>query len=197
MTDFFHEWDEMPLWRVVLARLRTWWRGLETPDPWPPELDRDARAHDAIPVCHRCFLPLAYERSRWFCVDCGAAVGPYNNILPYIRIFSLGEVARSGVAPGTRFSTLKLCGYSCVCYMQFWFLFPVYLFCLCRNIMRSEGREETGNEEGDGVAARWHVGTAILFTAFLLTATALSLWPFAVRTGAGGVGPPSPRRILG
>jgi len=180
MNDFFRDWQKKPLGEVILSLIRTWLRGLVKPDPWPEEIDREVRMPEAIPVCHRCFLPLEYEKNRWFCSDCGAAVGPYNNILPYIRIFSIGEVLRSGVGPEASFTKFTVCGYVLLGYLQFWPSFLFYLIRLCRNILRKkESAEAEGKDKGTYNRLLW---VALFFSALLLTTTAFTLWPFVVNT---------------
>ena len=182
MSDLSHDWKRAPLGRLLLARLRAWWRGLEEPDPWPEAIDRAAREPEAIPVCHRCFLPLLYERSRWFCADCGAAVGPFNNILPFVRIFSLGEVARSGVARGARFTTLTACGYTLACYAQGWILFPFYFFRLGRNILRTGDPEAEEDPDSEEAAERRRLfGAALAYAAVLVAGTVAMFLPLPER----------------
>jgi len=150
-------------------------------------MDREVRAPEAVPVCHRCFLPLEYESSRWFCFDCGAAVGPYNNILPFIRIFSMGEVLRSGVRPEAPFTTFTVCGYVLVGYTQFWLLSPLYIFRLCRNLWLKKKSAETEGEDAGGKTYGRLLGVALVLSALLLTATSLTLWSFMGKTRAAPV----------
>lgn len=189
MSDFFQDWQKKSLGKVLLARLRAWWKGLAKPDPWPEEMDREVRTREAFPVCHRCFLPLEYEKNRWFCSDCGAAVGPYNNILPFIRIFSLGEVMRSGVGPEAPLTTFTICGYILVSYTQFWLVFPFYVFRLCRNILRKKKSARTEGNDGDEKNYGRLLGVALALSALLFTVTGFTLWPLVVKTKVVAVKP--------
>ncbi len=127
---------------MLISRIQAWWRSFERPDPWPPEVDAAARSADAVPVCHRCFTPC--DLPVWFCPSCGAAVGPYNNVLPFVRVFSLGEVLRSGVSSSARYTPLTVAGYILVAIQEFWFLAPVYYVALIMNYVRI--RRERGAE---------------------------------------------------
>jgi hypothetical protein len=50
------------------------------------------------PLCLRCLTP--YGPTTYFCPHCNAAVGPYNNWMPYLHIYSEGQWLRDGsVAP--------------------------------------------------------------------------------------------------
>jgi len=72
------------VWRVGLFLIE-WQRSiLIPPDPWDAEMTEKLNDPEAVPVCHHCFTP--QEHDRWFCPECGAAVGPYNNYLPLIHI---------------------------------------------------------------------------------------------------------------
>ena len=109
MKSFWQQWRSGSLRDITHSWIKTWWQSLDKPLPWPEELDTAVREPDAIPVCHRCTTPC--ELPEWFCPNCGAAIGPYNNTLPFIYIFSIGEVLRSGVSPSARYTALTIPGY--------------------------------------------------------------------------------------
>jgi len=46
--------------------------------------------------------------------------------MPYLRIFSVGEVLRSGVGPAARMTKLTVVGYALVALFEGWILAPVY-----------------------------------------------------------------------
>jgi len=134
------DWEENSLPRVLGRRLRAWRARLPS-DPWPAELDEQVRRHEAVPVCHHCFRP--QEEATWFCRDCGAVAGPYNNLMPYIRIFSIGEVFRSGVGPEARFTPLTTTGYILIGLSHWGYLAPLYylrLFLNFRKLRRASRR---------------------------------------------------------
>ena len=119
-----------------------WWH---TPVnyPWPEELNDEVRQADSPRICHRCFAP--QEHPGWFCSKCGTATGPYNNCLPYIYIFSIGEVVRAGVGSRLKwsfFNTILLILFSLVEYMVF---APIYWYRMYRNWRRGRNtRPEQG-----------------------------------------------------
>ena len=93
--------------RALLNRLRRWWQQPPPPDPWSEELNAAVMKIDAVPVCHHCLEP--QPPVGWFCPRCGTAVGPYNNLLPYVCIFSNLEVLLSGLSPNAQFKLLFEC----------------------------------------------------------------------------------------
>ena len=141
MRRLWHEWESKSIGEIITARVRAWWRFPDSPTPWPEELDIAVRAPDAIPVCHCCTTPC--ELPVWFCPVCGTAVGPYNNILPFIRIFSLGEVFRSGVRPTARFTPLTVPGYILVAFQQLWFFALLYYLRLIMNYIKIRRQRNT------------------------------------------------------
>src|SRR4051812_48410614 len=78
-------------------------------EPWGAEIEAAIHQPEALFVCHRCLAPQEHE--GWFCPECGAAVGQYNNYLPFVYVFSEGEVFRAGVAAPLRPSFLIVTGY--------------------------------------------------------------------------------------
>jgi hypothetical protein len=82
------------------------------PDPWegvPSEVPAgDATAEESL-VCLHCLTP--HSPDAYFCPHCNAAVGQYNNWMPYLTAFSEGQVWRAGVLPGTRRSRIVLIGF--------------------------------------------------------------------------------------
>src|SRR5258708_33321196 len=71
-----------------------------TADPWANEIEEEVNREEAVPLCHRCLAPQTHN--GWFCPECGTTVGPYCNYLPYIYIFSQGELLRIGVTERIR-----------------------------------------------------------------------------------------------
>jgi len=111
-----------------------------TPDPWGPEVEREMQEPEARELCHRCLTPRP-DRG-WFCENCGAAVGPYNNYMPYVDIFSQGEVLRAGTHDHLRRSVFVIVGYVLLSLAMYAILAPIYLFFVIRNLMRENGRSD-------------------------------------------------------
>jgi len=79
------------IWRVIV-----WVREAPvTPDPWDTETNDKLSDPEIEQACHHCSTPQKCD--AWFCPHCGNAVGPYNNLMPFIYIFSEGEVYRNVV----------------------------------------------------------------------------------------------------
>jgi hypothetical protein len=79
------------------------------PDPWDTEVEASLDSQDATPVCHRCFTE--HEANTLFCPKCGTAVGDYNNVLPWINVFSEGEVLRNSLFDRLRVNMLTVIGF--------------------------------------------------------------------------------------
>jgi len=124
-----------------MSWLRAFWPAVQ-PDPWPDEIDQAVRDPDALSVCHHCFAPQSGE--EWFCSECGTAVGPYNNMMPYLHVFSTGEVLRSGVGPAARFTMLTVPGYILLGLSEAFVLAPLYyvrLYISWRKARRAGGQD--------------------------------------------------------
>jgi hypothetical protein len=118
------------LWRLII-----WIRDAPSnPDPWSAEIEESLQQADATPVCHRCLSP--YPDDIWFCEACGAAVGPYNNFMPYVCIFSQGEVLRNGVTDKLRVSRLTIVGYLLYSLGNYLVFAPIYWFFFFKNLKR-------------------------------------------------------------
>lgn len=89
-------------------RFLVWIRNSPTkPDPWDAEVQDQLQ--DAPEICPHCSTP--QPTTAWFCEHCGRAVGPYNNLMPFIQVFSEGEVLRNGTHDRMRKSPLIVIGY--------------------------------------------------------------------------------------
>jgi hypothetical protein len=63
----------------------------------------------AQPLCLRCLTP--HEPTAYFCPHCNAAVGPYNNWMPYLYVYSEGQWLRDASVSPTRSPWLIHLGY--------------------------------------------------------------------------------------
>jgi len=98
---------------AVLWRLIAWVREAPpTPDPWDAEVEQKLQDPEIQEICHRCLTP--HEPGTWFCKHCGAAVGPYNNLMPFLNVFSEGEVLRNGTNNRFRNRWFVAIGYSLI-----------------------------------------------------------------------------------
>ena len=126
---------------VLLCLMGRWLRASSpsTPDPWPEEVASAVSDPEVQPLCHRCLTP--HPDEGWFCPVCGAAVGPYNNYMPYLQIFSEGEVLRAGVTDHYRRSALVVTGYVLLSLSTLFIFAPIYWFFLMRHL-----REQKAND---------------------------------------------------
>ena len=106
-----------------------------TVDPWGKETEDALNQEESVPLCHHCLTP--QEHSGWFCPECGATVGPYCNYMPYIYIFSQGEVLRAGVTERIRHNKLIIIGFVLFSLGMFAIAAPIYWFFLFRNLRKS------------------------------------------------------------
>jgi hypothetical protein len=125
-------WKKEPLGRLLVRKVLDWWNEPLT-YPWPEELNEGVQQPDSALLCHHCFTP--QQHPGWFCPECGAATGPYNNCLPYIYIFSIGEVARAGVSSKLKWSILTTAGLILFS-LNYTVFAPIYWFRMYRNWKR-------------------------------------------------------------
>ena len=131
------------LWRLI-----GWIREAPPkPDPWDAEVERKLEEPEAVEVCHHCLTQ--QPPNAWFCEHCGSAVGPYNNMMPYLNVFSEGEVFRNGAADRLRSKPLIIAGYLLFSLSAYVFFAPIFWFFLFKNLKRY--REEKPGEQPDGV----------------------------------------------
>lgn len=131
-------------YRLGLA-LRDWSRRLPIkPDPWDAEIAEKLKQPDCVAVCHHCFTPQQHD--KWFCPECGAAVGPYNNCLPYICIFSEGEVLRNGLRNHLSQNFLTVMGYLFFSTVEYLVFAPIYWCLFFRNLRQNLRREQASRE---------------------------------------------------
>ena len=118
---------------VTVVRCFQWfWDFTPRPDPWGPEVDAALDDPEVLPVCHHCSAPHA-ETAR-FCLECGAAVGDYNNWNPYHYIFSLGEVLRAGTFGKVQRSWFTVLGYFILSVGEYMIFAPIYWVLLAMNL---------------------------------------------------------------
>ena len=119
----------------VLARLfRGWFQQAVKPDPWGPQVTADLASPEAQPLCTSCLQP--HAGGDWFCRHCGAATGDFNNVSPYLYIFSVGEMLRSGTSGCFRPRGIALLGFVLVSLEQYTVFAPLYWVQLFLNLRR-------------------------------------------------------------
>ncbi len=131
-------------WRLIV-----WVRDAPvTPDPWNAVTEEKLSAPETEQACHHCSTP--QNNTSWFCPHCGTAVGPYNNLMPYIFIFSEGEVLRNSLNHHFRNRPLIMIGYVLVAlgmtpiltytylHVAVYWPFPIFLILLFKNLLGVE-----------------------------------------------------------
>jgi hypothetical protein len=109
----------LSLWRLLI-----WVRSSPVhPDPWDEATETAVRQDDAVLVCHHCLSEV--PPGQWFCEHCNCAVGPYNNLMPFINAFSEGEVLRNGICNRVRVGFLTITGYAFLCVLYFFIVFAL------------------------------------------------------------------------
>ena|ERR1017187_1797384 len=129
------------LWQLIV-----WVREAPTtPDPWNAEVGQKLSEPDAVEVCSRCLTE--QPPTAWFCNHCGKAVGPYNNLMPYLNVFSEGEVLRNGTTGRFRNRPFILIGYLLITLGINPFFAPIYWFFLLSNLKRPPGKQEPAADQ--------------------------------------------------
>jgi hypothetical protein len=116
-----------------------------SPDPWDKETEDAIHEPEAVEVCHRCFDPVA--PGLWFCKRCGCSVGPYNNWMPYVIIFSQGEVLRNGVNDKLRPNAFIVVGYLMFSFSMYIIFAPIYWICFFRHLRGEKESVERGEPD--------------------------------------------------
>ena len=121
---------------LVTIRVWTWFRaGTARPDPWDSDVAYAIEEESAEPLCYHCLAP--QKEIRWFCPECGTAVGPYNNYDPYLGVFSEGQLLRTGVLDQLPRRALIIVGYVILPFAFFAIFAPIYWYFLFRNLSQS------------------------------------------------------------
>jgi hypothetical protein len=113
-------------------------------DPWDDATEQKLSEPEAAEVCHHCFTE--QPDNAWFCRHCGSAVGPYNNLMPYVCIFSEGEVFRNGASGHVRRSPLVVAGYLLLSLATLGLFAPLFWFSFIRNLKPLEKKNLESEE---------------------------------------------------
>ncbi len=129
------------LWQLIV-----WVREAPVkPDPWDAEVEQKLSEPEAVEICPHCLTE--QPPTAWFCSHCGKAVGPYNNLMPFLNVFSEGEVLRNGTSGRFRNRPLVLIGYFLITLGINPFFAPVYWFFLLTNLKRPHSEQEPVEEQ--------------------------------------------------
>ena len=125
----------------IAVRLAEWFRNAPVdPDPWDKSVAEHLDDADCLPVCHRWLTPQNHD--GWYCPECGSVVGQYANYLPYVYLFSVGEVFRNGVQHRLQRSPLVKLGYLLISVSEYVVFAPLYWHRFFTNLRRCKRSEE-------------------------------------------------------
>jgi hypothetical protein len=126
---------------VGLWRLIVWVREAPVkPDPWDNEVEQKLSDPETAEVCPHCLTQ--QSPTAWFCGHCGKAVGPYNNLMPFLNVFSEGEVLRNGTTGRFRNRPLIIIGYMLLSLAAYSVFAPVFWIALLSNLKRPRNEPE-------------------------------------------------------
>jgi hypothetical protein len=127
---------------VGLWRLIVWVREAPVkPDPWDAGVEQKISGPEATEVCSHCLTE--QPPTAWFCKHCGKAVGPYNNLMPFVNVFSEGEVFRNGTTGRFRNRPFIVIGYMLLSLAAYSFFAPIFWFFLLSNLKRPPKERES------------------------------------------------------
>lgn len=104
--------------------------------PWSDELNEEVHGKTSASLCHRCFTPKEHP------TECGAAAGPYDNVMPVIYIFSIGEVFRNGVARKKKPAAFVTAGYLILSVFEYVIFFPFYWYRFFKSRIMPDAEDE-------------------------------------------------------
>jgi hypothetical protein len=104
------------------------------PDPWDAEVEQKLSESETAEVCTHCLTQ--QPPTAWFCSHCGKAIGPYNNLMPFVNVFSEGEVFRNGATGRFRNRPLIIIGYLLLSLAAYSFFAPIFWVALLSNLKR-------------------------------------------------------------
>jgi ribosomal protein L40E len=129
------------LWQLIV-----WVREAPVkPDPWNAEVEQKLSEPETAEVCSHCLTE--QPPTAWFCRHCGKAVGPYNNLMPFVNVFSEGEVFRNGATGRFRNRPLVILGYLMLSLAAYSFFAPVFWVVLLSNLKRPPHKPEATEEQ--------------------------------------------------
>jgi hypothetical protein len=131
--------------RRIVAADRLGPRSANQPDPWDAEVEQKLSEPEAAEVCPHCLIQ--QPPTAWFCKHCGKAVGPYNNMMPFLNVFSEGEVLRNGTTGRFRNRPFILSGYFLITLGINPFFAPIYWFFILFNLNRPPDEQEPAENQ--------------------------------------------------
>ena len=100
--------------------------GFDVSDPWSKEVGDSLNSPDAAELCLECLEP--QERGHWICHNCGWPTGPYNNVMDYMYVFSIGALYRSGVDGSVELNKFRVFGLVLFSFASYGPFAPIYWY---------------------------------------------------------------------
>ena len=121
---------------LVMAVCALVHREYDIRDPWDDLLEEDFW-EKATPLyfCGNCGA--LFDDRRYFCESCGSSVGYYNNSMPFLWIFSLGDLLMYCISPGFRGGRMNIAGVYLMALGQYGPLAIFYLYRMHKQIKQN------------------------------------------------------------
>ena len=87
-----------------------------------------------------------FDDRRYFCESCGSSVGYYNNTMPFLWIFSLGDLLMYCVSPGFRGGRMNIAGVYLMTLGQYGPMAFFYLYRMHKQIKQNRQTQNTNQE---------------------------------------------------
>lgn len=136
------------LYFCLVNLIRWFCYGPSKPDPWDEQTTSDLQEGNCTPICHRCFNP--HDPLENFCPKCGAPVGTYTNLLPFLFPFSVGHTMRIGTSGRFKRSPLIIIGFIVAAFVTGAFIAPFYCIRLFMNVFNQPPADTSANEINGG-----------------------------------------------
>jgi hypothetical protein len=127
---------------VIYAVFRWFAQGPVKPNPWGDDIEEEIQHGEALPICPRCLTP--HSEEAYFCDTCGQSVGQYVNWSPYLYIFSLGDILRTGAFGKYMVKPWTVCGYLLFSLGQYSLFAPVFWYRFFMNLGTNEAAPPSG-----------------------------------------------------
>jgi len=129
------------LWHLIV-----WVREAPTkPDPWDADVEQKLSEPETAEICPRCLTE--QPPTAWFCSHCGKAIGPYNNLMPFVNVFSEGEVFRNGATGRFRNRPLIIIGYFLLSLAAYSVFAPIFWVALLANLKRPPNEPNAAEDQ--------------------------------------------------
>ena len=98
-------------------------------DPWVAELSEKETKEifdEGNALCVNCVHP--DSNPRWFCDYCGCPTGHYSPYMPFVYLYWIGWLFRSGVDGSVKLTKFRVLGFMVTSLMEYGFFVPLYWY---------------------------------------------------------------------